>query len=182
MPLDHWFIWALGMSPPVVALVWTLVQMTNPRSQKAMDSHVAMPMAKSRRFSMSDVEGPLTGNDVDERAQWVSDAMEAEYLDAAFLIRYYNVDRRRWGPEPKPPAIEPAEVFGQRFDREKFSQAVDQVDGLLKDATAVASAHFGYPGTVRSAEEELRLLRDGHPGFSERAYDSAVHSAMIAMR
>jgi hypothetical protein len=153
-----------------------------PRRRAMDEQRPPLRVERRRGFVIGDFEGPLEASALAEREGYVDEAKQAEYLDAVFLIRYYNAHRLRWGPPPKPPEIDPVEVFGVRFDRAKFSDGVDRVDGLLRDATAVAMAEFGYPEATRTADEEMRLLKQRYSGFSDRAFEHALHSASVAMR
>lgn len=166
----------------LLAAAFILAVSLRPRRRAMDQQRTPLRVERRRGFATGDFEGPLEASALAERQRYVDEAKQVGFLDAVFVLRYYNTYRLRWGPPPKPPEIDPEEVFGARFDRAKFSDSVERVDGLLRGATAVAMAEFGYPEATRPAAEEWRLLVERHLGFSDDAYGRAVDSARMAMR
>jgi hypothetical protein len=118
---------------------------------------------------------------LEERARYVQRAKAAEFLDAVFLLNFYNRDVKRWGPPPKPKDIEPCEVFGQ-VNEEQYRSALKRAQDLLAQASNVGAAFFKYADAARSYEEELNQFKASNPGFSEESYSLAASCGIRDMR
>lgn len=123
----------------------------------------------------------ISRSDAKERNKYVLEARASGFLDAVFLIHYYNSDFKRWGPPPKPADITPQEVFGV-FDEKQYDEAMKRARKLLSDASDVGAAFFEYQGVNRTYAEALALFRQNNPGFSERSYSLAASVGIRDMR
>ena len=119
--------------------------------------------------------------DLEERAKCVSEAKEAEFLDAVFLINYYNRDTKRWGPEPKPKDITPQEVFGE-FNEEAYKDALRRSQKLFSENAPVGMAFFKYPSVTISYEAAVKKFCKENPGFNDKCYSLAINAGIRDMR
>ena len=78
---------------------------------------------------------------LEERAKYLLEAKEAEFLDAVFLINFYNRDTKRWGHGPKPEDITPQEVFSE-FDGDTYKDSIRRSQKLLAENGLVGMAFF----------------------------------------
>jgi hypothetical protein len=127
---------------------------------------------------MPDSTGPV---DIDVRVQYVEDAKGLPFLDAVFLIDYYNVWVKRWGPSPHLADIVPKEVFSQ-FDQDQYAEALSRARKLMGGGTAVGRSFHRYSGEQRTYEEQLAIFHDENPGFREASYDLASDAGKTDMR
>ena len=118
---------------------------------------------------------------LEERARYVVEAKESGFLDAVFLIHYYNHDRKRWGPPPKPEDIRPQEVF-ETFDIRAYEDALKRSRKLLAENSSVGMAFFEYPPAKVSYEEAVRKFRANNPGFCDKTYETAINAGIRDMR
>lgn len=118
---------------------------------------------------------------LEERARYVAEAREAAFLDAVFLINYYNHEMKRWGPGPKPKDITPQEVFGE-FDPNEYEHALTRSQELLAGNSLVGMAFFSYQSVTISYKDAVKKLRGENPGFSEKSYELAVTAGIRDMR
>ena len=119
--------------------------------------------------------------DLEERAKYISEAKEATFLDAVFLINYYNRDTKRWGPGPKPEDITPQEVFSE-FDEGAYKDAVRKSQKLFAGNGLVGMAFFKYQSVTISYEDAVENFRDENPGFSDKSYGLAINAGIRDMR
>lgn len=123
----------------------------------------------------------ITERDLAERQRVIDEARAASFLDAVFLIYFYNHDTLRWGPPPKPPRIEPEDVF-ETYARDELQACLAQAHKMRSAAIRVAEAGFGYESAVRSAEDALKIFYEANPGFSARCYAKALSAGLIDAR
>ena len=116
-----------------------------------------------------------------ERARYISEAQGAAFLDAVFLINYYNCNVRIWISAPKPEEITPKEVFGD-FNVNSYNDALKRSKKLFAECGAVGEAFFKYPSAAISYEDSVKRLRKENPGFSERIYGLTISSGIRDMR
>ncbi|GAK53400.1 putative integron gene cassette protein [Candidatus Moduliflexus flocculans] len=119
--------------------------------------------------------------DIEERAKYVAEARDTAFLDAIFLINYYNRDRKRWGFGPKPEDITPQEVFSE-FDENAYEDALRKSQKLLAENGLVGMAFFEYQSVTISYEDAAKKLRKENPGFSDKSYELAIHAGIRDMR
>lgn len=118
---------------------------------------------------------------LEERAKYVSEAKEAAFLDAVFLINYYNRDRKLWGPGPKPEDITPQEVFNE-FDESVYKDALRKSQKLLSENGLVGMSFFKYQSVTISYEDAVKKFREENPGFSDKSYGLAINAGIRDMR
>ena len=118
---------------------------------------------------------------LEERQRYVQKAKAASFLDAVFLIVFYNRDVKRWGPPPKPDDIEPTEVFEEMQDN-RYQDALTRSHRLLSASTEVGAAFFRYQHAKLTYEEQLTRFKASNPGFSEECYSLAASSGIRDMR
>jgi hypothetical protein len=118
---------------------------------------------------------------LEERQRYVQRAKAAAFLDAVFLIIFYNRDAKRWGPPPKPADIESHEVFEEVQD-EQYQDALKRSQRLLSGGTDVGAAYFRYPHATLTYEEQLAQFEASNPGFSKECYSLAAQSGIRDMR
>ena len=119
--------------------------------------------------------------DLEERARYVAEAKEAAFLDAVFLINYYNRDTKRWGPRPKPDDITPREVFSE-FDASTYEDALRRSQQLLAKNGFVGMAFFEFPSVTISYEDAVKKFREENPGFNDKSYGIAINAGIRDMR
>lgn len=119
--------------------------------------------------------------DLEQREKYIAEAKAAPFLDAVFLIIYFNREFRRWGPGPKPEAITPQEVFAD-FDVSEYDDAARRSWDLLTGSSVVGMAFFKYPSVALSYEDALKKFYNDNPGFGGRSYALAIHVGTQAMR
>lgn len=123
----------------------------------------------------------LSKYDIEEREKYVSKAKSANsFLDAVFYIHYYNKDRKRWGPKPKPDDIKPQEVFAD-YDELEYSKALSACIGLTSKTAYVGAAFFKYENSG-TYEDAVQRMKNEYPGFSEDIYGAVCNSSITAMR
>ena len=123
----------------------------------------------------------ISWSDVRTRKRYIREAKKAPFLDAVFLIHYYNRDVKCWGPPPRPPDIDPSEVFAD-FDQAQYQRALLLAQRLLSASIAVGAAFFKYPDSKRSYKDELAHFKAINPGFSDSSYSKAVEAGIRNMR
>lgn len=123
----------------------------------------------------------ISSHDQKVRDDYLQRAKCAPFLDAVFLIHYYSAHQLRWGAGPKPPAIEPGEVFDE-MNMQRYREALSLVWRMWNDSTQVGLAFFGYSDAKHSYEEEMVLFVERNPGFSDRSYSLAAQAALIDLR
>lgn len=109
------------------------------------------------------------------RQRYLKDAKGSSFLDAVFLIHFYN-RYAKWGGAD----IAPSEVFDP-VDSAEYQLAVARVSRLFTQNSAVGMAWFRYPGS-RPYEEEFEIFKALNPGFSESNYKLAANRGIQAMR
>lgn len=119
--------------------------------------------------------------DLEERERHVAEAKESEFLDAVFLIHFYNRDRKRWGPAPKPEDITPQEVFGG-FEADAYEDALKRSKKLLSENGLLGMAFFKYQSVTISYEDAIEQFRSDNPGFSNKSYGLAANAGVRDMR
>ena len=119
--------------------------------------------------------------DLQEREKYISEAKEATFLDAVFLINYYNCHVRIWVRAPKPEEINPKEVFGD-FNVNSYNDALKRSKKLFAERGEVGEAFFKYPSAVISYEDSVKKLRKENSGFSEKIYGLTISSGIRDMR
>lgn len=120
--------------------------------------------------------------ELDQRAQYVAEAKEAAFLDAVFLIHYYNREIKRWwSHEPKPEDITPQEVF-DIFDPDAYEDALKRSQKLLATNTLVGMAFFKYQSVSISYEEAIKKFCSENSGFGDKSYGLAAQAGIKAMR
>lgn len=119
--------------------------------------------------------------DLEERERYVAEAKAASLRDAAFTILYYNQERRKWGPKPKPDPIAPEEVFGSRIPQ-GFADASWDAERMLRDCFRVGEAFFGYASATETFDDASASFRREHPGFGENSYQRAIDVGIMAAR
>jgi hypothetical protein len=87
------------------------------------------------------------------RGRYLKDAKESSFLDAVFLIHFYN-RYAKWGGCAD---IAPAEVFGA-INPAEYQVALARVSRLLTHNLDVGMARHRYPG-ARPYEEEFALFK-----------------------
>jgi len=123
---------------------------------------------------MSDSEVPM--HLVEEREKCLTLARKSEFLDAVFIITYFNYKKSWQGVR-----IDPAEVLGAR-NQDELKDATIRATKLLTQNAYVGAAFFKYKDCHETFEESVRRLKDLNPGFSEESYRTAIGNSIFAMR
>ncbi len=123
----------------------------------------------------------ISSHSLRERADYIAKAKQAAFLDAVFLMYYYNCDRRRLAGHPKPAEITPGEVFDD-YNVAMYEEALIRSRNLLSGSNTVGMAFFQYPSVSISYEEAVEKLRADNPGFSAKSYNITIDTGLRAMR
>lgn len=123
----------------------------------------------------------IQNHDLEERERFVRNAKAASFLDAAFLIFFYNNEKKRWGRPPRPTNIEPDEVFSE-LNPQQYEEALKRVQKLWSHGGAVGAAYWKYPGAKHTYHDELLHFKTNNPDFCEESYSMVVNVALREMR
>jgi len=111
-----------------------------------------------------------------ERRRYIKDAKGSSFLDAVFLIHFFN-RYANWGGCLD---ITPDEVFGA-FDPVEYQSALARVSLLITHSGEVGMARHGYPA-ARPYQDQYALFKKQNPGFCESSYKLAADRGILAMR
>ena len=118
---------------------------------------------------------------LEKRDLWLAKAMnEPSFIDAVFLINYYNREVRPSGPRPWPTDIIPSEVFGE-FNDAEYKTYLEQAEALLTKTSYVGASHWNYKDAApyEDAISQMKLL---HPGFNENSYNLTSRKSASDMK
>ena len=118
---------------------------------------------------------------LEERGEYIREAMSKSILDAAFLCHYYNNFHKKWGPGEKPADIMISEVFPS-ISSELSSSVIWKSEKMFHDANQPAMARLGYSEINVSYEKALSRFKYSNPDFTDGSYDLALHAAMVNNR
>lgn len=119
--------------------------------------------------------------DIETREKYVNEAKEApSFLDAVFLINYYNREVKAYGPHPKLSDILPEEVF-EEYSETEYMRSLRKANFLLQRTTYVGDAAHRSQNT-ELYKAAIARMKSENPGFSERSYNLATHSSWVKMR
>ena len=118
---------------------------------------------------------------LETRDLWLTKAKgESSFIDAVFLINYYNREQRPCGPRPWPSDIAPSEVFVE-YNNSEFKTCLERADALLTKSSYVGASHWGYENAA-PYEEAVSRMKLEHPGFSEYSYKLTAQNAASHMK
>ena len=127
---------------------------------------------------MNEVDKGLEELRATKRADVEKEALNAQILDAAFVIVSYNDFGRRFGPGPQPLPID-LDILRDRFSEDEITGACRRVRDLLQDAYQAGDDLL----SKRSTHAEITdRLQQGHPGFSDKCYDETIHQGCFFAR
>jgi hypothetical protein len=115
------------------------------------------------------------------REQWLEKAKcELSFLDAVYLIHYYNFEIRTVGPRPWPTEISPQEAFLQ-FDESEYNNCLEKAKALLHKTSYVGASHWNYKDALPYEEAIIRMKRE-HPGFNDTSYTLTARKSASDMK
>lgn len=115
------------------------------------------------------------------RNQWLEKAKsESSFIDAVYLINYYNREIRCGGPRPWPSEIIPQEVFID-FDEDEYRNCLKKADTLLTKTSYVGASHWDYKDAA-PYEDSISRMKQEHPGFNEISYKLTARTSASDMK
>ena len=115
-----------------------------------------------------------------QRNDFLDKAKSSDFLDAVFLVYYYNKNVNIWCAHPKPPKIDISEVFDEH-DPAIIQEAEEKCANLLRNAY-VGAAFFNYSDSHETYEEAVYRMKAQNPCFSHTSYSRAANHSIKAMR
>lgn len=112
------------------------------------------------------------------REKYIEKAKQSSFLDAVFLIVYYNLYLNLRGK--KNPVIEPQAVFG-RYSEHEYKIALDKAKRLLNQSGAMGKSCYKVPG-AEPYQEAFTRMKTEHTGFSEENYKLVVDKGLYELK
>ena len=115
-----------------------------------------------------------------QRNDFLDKAKSSDFLDAVFLVYYYNKNVNIWCAHPIPPKIDISEVFDEHASA-IIQEAEEKRANLLRNAY-VGAAFFNYSDSHETYEEAVYRMKAQNPCFSHTSYSRAANHSIKAMR